>query len=57
MLIKANQEKFYVGVSVKNSRDNAYNTKVSLIYSENINYVKVEVSSSLTLICTIAKTR
>lgn len=57
MLIKANQEKFYVSVSVSNSKDNAYNTKVGLVYSENINYVKVEVSSFFTTFCTIAKTR
>ena len=48
MFIKANQEKFNVSIYVKNSKDHAYNTEVSLSYSENINYVKVEVSSSLT---------
>ncbi|KAL2099998.1 hypothetical protein ACEWY4_004392 [Coilia grayii] len=42
MVIKANQDKFNVQVSVSNSKDNAYNTKVTLSYSENINYVKVE---------------
>ncbi|XP_062410339.1 integrin alpha-1 [Sardina pilchardus] len=52
MLIKANQEKFNVSVHVKNSQDNAYNTKVSLIYSENINYVKVEsIDSNRDIVC------
>lgn len=44
LLIKNNQEKFYVNIDVHNSGDNAYNTKVTLSHTENINYVKVEVS-------------
>lgn len=44
LLIKSNQEKFYVNVDIKNTQDNAYNTKVTLSHTENINYVKVEVS-------------
>ncbi|XP_048114928.1 integrin alpha-1 isoform X1 [Alosa alosa] len=52
MLIKANQEKFNVSVWVKNTKDNAYNTKVSLSYSENINYVKVEsISGNRDIVC------
>ncbi|XP_031433317.1 integrin alpha-1, partial [Clupea harengus] len=47
MFIKANQEKFNVSIYVKNSKDHAYNTKVSLSYSENINYVKVESISGV----------
>lgn len=43
LLIKSNQEKFYVSVEIQNSGDNAYNTKVTLSHTENINYVKVEV--------------
>ncbi|KAF4108006.1 integrin alpha-1 [Onychostoma macrolepis] len=42
LLIKSNQEKFYVNVDIHNSRDNAYNTKVTLSHTKNINYVKVE---------------
>ncbi|XP_051541347.1 integrin alpha-1 [Myxocyprinus asiaticus] len=42
LLIKSNQEKFYVSISIHNSKDNAYNTKVSLTHTENINYVKIE---------------
>ncbi|KAG7322874.1 hypothetical protein KOW79_014220 [Hemibagrus wyckioides] len=42
LLIKAYQEKFHVSINIKNSGDNAYNTKVTLSTTENINYVKVE---------------
>ncbi|XP_051973281.1 integrin alpha-1-like [Xyrauchen texanus] len=42
LFIKSNQEKFYVSINIHNSRDNAYNTKVSLTHTENINYVKIE---------------
>ncbi|KAM4634321.1 integrin alpha-1 [Polymixia lowei] len=42
MLIKANKEKINVYISIKNSKDNAYNTRVTVSFTENINYVKVE---------------
>ncbi|XP_016337143.1 integrin alpha-1-like [Sinocyclocheilus anshuiensis] len=42
LLIKSNQEKFYVTIDIHNSGDNAYNTKVTLSHTENLNYVKVE---------------
>uniref|UniRef100_A0A673NJH3 Integrin, alpha 1 n=1 Tax=Sinocyclocheilus rhinocerous TaxID=307959 RepID=A0A673NJH3_9TELE len=42
LLIKSNQEKFYVNIDIHNTGDNAYNTKVTLSHTENINYVKVE---------------
>ncbi|KAI1905209.1 hypothetical protein AGOR_G00013770, partial [Albula goreensis] len=42
LIIKANQEKFYVEVNITNSKDSAYNTNVTLTYSKNINYVNVE---------------
>ncbi|KAK3549938.1 hypothetical protein QTP86_016875, partial [Hemibagrus guttatus] len=42
LVIKAYQEKFHVRINIKNSGDNAYNTKVTLSTTENINYVKVE---------------
>ncbi|KAI4875226.1 hypothetical protein NFI96_010697, partial [Prochilodus magdalenae] len=42
LIIKANQDKFHVSIVIKNSRDNAYNTRVLLSTTENINYVKVE---------------
>uniref|UniRef100_A0A7N6B1N2 VWFA domain-containing protein n=1 Tax=Anabas testudineus TaxID=64144 RepID=A0A7N6B1N2_ANATE len=41
-----------VTITVRNSRDNAYNTKVTLNFTPNINYVKVEVRF-LVLICII----
>ncbi|XP_063066230.1 integrin alpha-1 [Engraulis encrasicolus] len=59
VVIKANQEKFNVLVSVSNSKDNAYNTKVILTYSENINYVKVEpvIGDKRDLLCSPNNTR
>ncbi|CAL8322464.1 unnamed protein product [Lota lota] len=42
MVIKANKAKITVSVNVRNSKDNAYNTKVIVRFSKNINYVKVE---------------
>ncbi|XP_030209194.1 integrin alpha-1 [Gadus morhua] len=42
MVIKVYKEKITVSVDVKNSKDNAYNTKVIVDFSQNINYVKVE---------------
>lgn len=44
MLIKSNKDKLDVKISIRNSKDNAYNTKVILSFSPNINYVKAEVS-------------
>ena len=44
MVIQAKTaEKFNVAIAVRNSRDNAYNTKVTVSFTQNINYVKVEV--------------
>uniref|UniRef100_A0A4W4H060 Integrin, alpha 1 n=1 Tax=Electrophorus electricus TaxID=8005 RepID=A0A4W4H060_ELEEL len=42
LVIKASQEKFHISISVENRGDSAYNTKVVLSPTENINYVKVE---------------
>ncbi|KAF7666467.1 hypothetical protein LDENG_00106670 [Lucifuga dentata] len=42
MVIKANKEKIDVHITIKNSKDNAYNTKVTVSFTPNINYVKVE---------------
>ncbi|XP_027031206.1 integrin alpha-1 [Tachysurus fulvidraco] len=42
IVIKAYQEKFHVSINIRNSGDNAYNTKVTLSTTENINYVTVE---------------
>uniref|UniRef100_A0A8C1WJX8 Integrin, alpha 1 n=1 Tax=Cyprinus carpio TaxID=7962 RepID=A0A8C1WJX8_CYPCA len=47
LLIKSNQDKFYVNIDIHNSGDNAYNTKVTLSHTENINYVKVEVGFAI----------
>lgn len=44
MLIKSNKDKLDVEISIRNRKDNAYNTKVILSFSPNINYVKAEVS-------------
>uniref|UniRef100_A0AAQ5YKR3 VWFA domain-containing protein n=1 Tax=Amphiprion ocellaris TaxID=80972 RepID=A0AAQ5YKR3_AMPOC len=41
--------KIDVNINVRNSKDNAYNTKVILSFSPNINYVKVEVRFLLLL--------
>uniref|UniRef100_A0A3Q1IUV4 VWFA domain-containing protein n=1 Tax=Anabas testudineus TaxID=64144 RepID=A0A3Q1IUV4_ANATE len=38
-----------VTITVRNSRDNAYNTKVTLNFTPNINYVKVEPETGCTL--------
>ncbi|XP_055064961.2 integrin alpha-1 isoform X1 [Misgurnus anguillicaudatus] len=42
LVIRSNQEKFYVNVEIHNSKDHAYNTKITISHTENINYVKVE---------------
>uniref|UniRef100_A0A8C2DM23 Integrin, alpha 1 n=1 Tax=Cyprinus carpio TaxID=7962 RepID=A0A8C2DM23_CYPCA len=52
LLIKSNQDKFYVNIDIHNSGDNAYNTKVTLSHTENVNYVKVEVGF---VICNVAR--
>uniref|UniRef100_A0AAQ6A0T3 VWFA domain-containing protein n=1 Tax=Amphiprion ocellaris TaxID=80972 RepID=A0AAQ6A0T3_AMPOC len=41
--------KIDVNINVRNSKDNAYNTKVILSFSPNINYVKVEPEKDCTL--------
>lgn len=43
MLIKSRNDKIEVNINIRNSKDNAYNTKVILSFSPNINYVKAEV--------------
>ncbi len=50
MLIQSKKDRMDVNISVRNSKDNAYNTKVILSFSPNINYVKVEVRF-LALLC------
>uniref|UniRef100_A0A8P4K2H9 Integrin, alpha 1 n=1 Tax=Dicentrarchus labrax TaxID=13489 RepID=A0A8P4K2H9_DICLA len=49
MLIKANKEKIDVNINIRNSKDNAYNTKVIVSFTPNINYVKVEPEKDCTL--------
>ncbi|XP_044030086.1 integrin alpha-1 isoform X2 [Siniperca chuatsi] len=49
MMIKANKDKIDVNIIVRNSKDNAYNTKVILSFTPNINYVKVEPEKVCTL--------
>ena len=43
MLIKTQKDKIEVNINIRNSKDNAYNTKVTLSFTPNINYKKVEV--------------
>lgn len=50
MLIKNNKDKVDVRISIRNSKDNAYNTKVILSFSPNINYVKAEVSRDISTV-------
>uniref|UniRef100_A0A4W5M9T9 Integrin, alpha 1 n=1 Tax=Hucho hucho TaxID=62062 RepID=A0A4W5M9T9_9TELE len=54
LVIKANKEKFNVLISIRNSQDNAYNTKVMLSFTENINYVNVEASDK---VCSLNNTK
>uniref|UniRef100_A0A8C9ZFT1 Integrin, alpha 1 n=1 Tax=Sander lucioperca TaxID=283035 RepID=A0A8C9ZFT1_SANLU len=49
MMIKANKDKIDVNINVRNSKDNAYNTKVTVSFTPNINYVKVEPEMACTL--------
>ncbi|KAG7499450.1 integrin alpha-1 [Solea senegalensis] len=49
MVIRANIDKFDVNVNIGNSKDNAYNTKIVLSFTSNINYVKVEPERECTL--------
>ncbi|KAM6902083.1 integrin alpha-1 [Xenentodon cancila] len=50
MVIKVNtNDKIDVNINIKNKRDNAYNTKVTLSFTPNINYVKVEPETACTL--------
>ncbi|XP_071321704.1 integrin alpha-1 isoform X2 [Trachinotus anak] len=49
MVIKSNKDKIDVNINVRNSKDNAYNTKVILSFTPNINYVKVEPEKGCTL--------
>lgn len=43
MLIKSNNDKIDVNINVRNSKDNAYNTKVTLSFTPNIHFINVEV--------------
>ncbi|XP_037608062.1 integrin alpha-1 isoform X1 [Sebastes umbrosus] len=49
MVIKTIKDKIDVNINVRNSKDNAYNTKVILSFTSNINYVKVEPDKECTL--------
>ncbi|XP_034047939.1 integrin alpha-1 [Thalassophryne amazonica] len=42
MVIKAMNEKIDVHMTIRNSKDNAYNAKIIVSFTPNINYVKVE---------------
>ncbi|CAJ1070776.1 integrin alpha-1 [Xyrichtys novacula] len=48
MVIKTSKDRMEVNINVRNSKDNAYNTKVTLSFTPNINYVKVEPDKSCT---------
>lgn len=43
MLIRSTNDKIDVTIHVRNSKDNAYNTKVTLGFTPNINFINVEV--------------
>uniref|UniRef100_A0A8D3DJB7 VWFA domain-containing protein n=1 Tax=Scophthalmus maximus TaxID=52904 RepID=A0A8D3DJB7_SCOMX len=47
MMIKSNKDKFDVNINIRNSKDYAYNTKVILSFTPNINYVKPEKGCTL----------
>uniref|UniRef100_A0A3B3ZEI7 VWFA domain-containing protein n=1 Tax=Periophthalmus magnuspinnatus TaxID=409849 RepID=A0A3B3ZEI7_9GOBI len=49
MVIKANKERIDVKINIKNSKDNAYNTKLMVSFTPNINYVKVEPEKDCSL--------
>lgn len=49
MVIKTNNDRIDVNINVRNSKDNAYNTKVILSFTPNINYVKAEPEMQCTL--------
>lgn len=49
MVIRANKEKIDVKTSIKNTKDNAYNTKLIVSFTPNINFVKVEPEKDCTL--------
>lgn len=49
MLIKTVKDRLDVDIQVSNRKDNAYNTKVTLSFSPNINYVKVEPDKTCNL--------
>ncbi|XP_073334764.1 integrin alpha-1 [Pagrus major] len=49
MLIKSDKDKIDVNINIRNSKDNAYNTKVILSFTPNINYKKVEPEKSCSL--------
>uniref|UniRef100_UPI0037E79BC9 integrin alpha-1 n=1 Tax=Semicossyphus pulcher TaxID=241346 RepID=UPI0037E79BC9 len=42
MMIKSMKDTIEVNINVRNSKDNAYNTKVSLSFTPNINFARVE---------------
>ncbi|XP_057674414.1 integrin alpha-1 isoform X1 [Corythoichthys intestinalis] len=49
LVIGAKKDKLDVNIRVRNSKDNAYNTKVIVSFTPNINYVKVEPEKDCTL--------
>ncbi|KAM3599106.1 uncharacterized protein V6R79_000109 [Siganus canaliculatus] len=49
MLIRAQKDWIDVNINVRNKKDNAYNTKVILSFTPNINFVKVEPEKECTL--------
>ncbi|XP_040013228.1 integrin alpha-1 isoform X2 [Xiphias gladius] len=49
MVITSKKDKIDVNINIRNSKDNAYNTKVILNFTPNINYVKVEPEKGCSL--------
>ncbi|XP_062268869.1 integrin alpha-1 [Platichthys flesus] len=42
MVIRSRTDRFEVNIKIRNSKDNAYNTKVALSFTPNIHFMKVE---------------
>ncbi|XP_011615468.2 integrin alpha-1 [Takifugu rubripes] len=52
MLIKSKSDKMDVNINIRNSKDNAYNTKVTLSFTPNVNFMKVETDNVCSLLHT-----
>uniref|UniRef100_H3CQ26 Integrin subunit alpha 1 n=1 Tax=Tetraodon nigroviridis TaxID=99883 RepID=H3CQ26_TETNG len=53
MLIKSSNDKIDVDITVRNRKDNAYNTKVTLSFTPNINFINVETD----IVCSLLEAK